>query len=229
MVDSVRLSIVVPVGPTDEAWRDLLAQLQHADECFEVVLVFAGSAPDGLTQTTRGGAPIRMINSQLGRAQQMNAGARAACGEWLWFLHADSRLYADLALLLRPRDPNQLYYFNLRFFDGPVLLRLNAMFVWLRTRLWGMPFGDQGFLLSSKLFDRVGGFDLSLPAGEDHALAWAAYRLGVPVKPIGAVLGTSGRRYAEFGWLRTTWYYASQSFKQARQFKAMFKPKNSSL
>ena len=214
-----RLSIVVPVGPNDPAWRSLLVQLQYADDRVEIILVFAQDLPRDIASHTDKGAVIHALQGTTGRAAQMNLGARVAQAEMIWFLHADSTLYSALELALHKDAANTLYFFALRFVDGPRLLRLNEIGVYLRTRFWGMPFGDQGFLINKRSFTRLGGFDESLPHGEDHQLAWRAKAASYAIEAIGATLGTSGRRYAEHGWLRTTLYYSRLAFAQAKQFR----------
>ena len=122
------------------------------------------------------------------------------------------------------RAPAGLGYFDLRFAaDGPVAVHLNALGVRLRSRVLGLPFGDQGFFLPAATFARLGGFDPSLPHGEDHALVWAARRAGVPLVAAGAPLYTSARKYAEHGWLRTTVRHvrltAVQAWHEARRVR----------
>jgi hypothetical protein len=214
-----QLSIVVPVGPNDPAWRALLVQLQDADERVEIILVFAQNLPSDIAPQTDKGAVIRAVQGTPGRAAQMNLGASLAQAEMIWFLHADSTLYDALEQALRKREAKTLYFFALRFVDGPWLLRFNEIGVYLRTRFWGMPFGDQGFLMHARSFAQLGGFDESLPHGEDHHLAWRAKAWCYEIEAINATLGTSGRRYAEHGWLRTTLHYSQLAFAQAKQFR----------
>ncbi|MFY8136371.1 MAG: TIGR04283 family arsenosugar biosynthesis glycosyltransferase [Aquimonas sp.] len=216
-----RLSIVVPIGPGETAWRALLDDLQSLPVDVELLLVGVDRAPVELD--ARSGAlagRLRWLRTERGRAHQQNAGAAAARGEWLCFLHADSRLDAGAvrALAALAQRPSALYYFDLGFFDGPGLLRLNALGANLRSRLLGLPFGDQGLSLPRTAFERLGGFDPSLPRAEDHALVWAAHRAGLTVRPVGARLRTSGRRYAEAGWLRTTLRFLALTWTQARAF-----------
>ena len=138
----------------------------------------------------------------------MNAGARATTHPFLWFLHADSRLTPHaLASLGRSlaEAPRALHYFDLAFLDdGPALMQINELGARLRSRWGGMPFGDQGFCIAGEVWEGLGGFRTDVEYGEDHLLAWAARRAGVPLRPVGAPLLTSARRYRERGWLRTT-------------------------
>lgn len=216
----MRLSVVVPVGPGDESWRSLLpdlAPLPAGDA--EILLVAAtGSRPAGFDPADFGlRAETRWLEAPAGRATQQNAGAASARGDLLWFVHADSRLpAATLAAALQFAAGHALGYCELRFrADGPVLVRLNAWGAHWRSRLFRLPFGDQGLLLPRAVFESLGGFDPAVVVGEDHALVAAARRAGVPVVPLGATIETSARRYAEHGWLRTTARHWALTLAQA--------------
>ncbi len=214
----MRLSIIVPLAPGEAAWRGLAAQLDPllGAEC-ELLLVAAGAPVQWTSERA-----VRLLACLPGRARQLNYGAAQAAGEWLWFLHADTRL-SDAAwpALQRfmSRDAMAMGWFDLTFReDGPRLMRWNARGANLRSRFLGMPFGDQGFVLPKRLFDVLGGFDERAAYGEDHLLVWAARRAGYRVPPVGASLSTSARKYARHGWARTTgrhvWLTAVQAFPQ---------------
>lgn len=220
----MRLSIVVPVGPGEQAWRELLPDLAALGTGTEIVLVSPPrSAPASFDPASFGLArPARWIEAPAGRACQQNAGARLATGTTLWFLHADSRLpRASVEAAMRFAGQEALGYFELRFRrDGPRLVRLNALGARIRSRWLGLPFGDQGLMLPRGLFTRLGGFDESLASGEDHALVWAVRRAGISLVALDAAIYTSARRYAEKGWLRTTLRHLRMSLQQARAFSA---------
>lgn len=117
-------------------------------------------------------------------------------------------------------------YFDLRFLDdGPALMRLNAAGAWIRSHCFGLPFGDQGLLIRRDAFERVGGFDPRLDCGEDHDLVWRLRRAGVRPRPVGAVLFTSARRYAERGWWTTTAWHLCETWRQARRFSRVEAPR----
>jgi len=212
------ISIVIPAGPGERAFQALLDDLRELPESIEVLLVAAsGDAIGGLPAVPGG---LRLLHAPPGRARQQNAGAAAAGGDWLSFLHADSRLDARAlrALVgLTGRAP-ALYHFDLHFLDGPAALRLNALGANLRSRLLGLPFGDQGLSLRRADFLALGGFDETLPRAEDHALVWTARRAGLRVHSLGVRLSTSGRRYREIGWWRTTARFIALSLRQAWAF-----------
>lgn len=221
------LSVIVPVGPGDTAWQGLLPQLAALPPDAELRLVACraeDAAHAALAAADALPADRAWLIAPRGRARQMNAGARATRGAALWFLHADSRLQdppAALAALARTlsREPAALGYFDLRFSaDGPAATALNTAGAWIRSRWLGLPFGDQGLFLSRSTFERLGGFDESLPAAEDHALVWAARRAGVRLRATGLGIHTSARRYAEQGWARTTVRHLLLTARQAWRF-----------
>src|SRR5262245_16741858 len=84
------LTVVVPLGPGEQAWRELLPELAALAPVAELLVVPA-RAEDAPEQEIEALGARRLLASP-GRARQQNAGGKAANGEWLWFLHADSRL-----------------------------------------------------------------------------------------------------------------------------------------
>ncbi len=219
------LSVVIPLAPGENAWRPLLSDLARLPAAAEVILVAATGTPppDDLAALTTALPPsLVWWEAPRGRAAQQNAGAAAARHPLLWFLHADSRLdgqiLAELARAL-PRLSGRLGYFDLDFAaDGPPWMRLNVLGAKIRSRWLGLPFGDQGLLLGRADFERLGGFDPGVGWGEDHDLVWRAHRDGLRLLRIPAAITTSARKYAEQGWLRTTFRHLLGTWRQARVF-----------
>jgi hypothetical protein len=222
-VPAPQLTVVIPVAPADHAWRellrDLVAQLGAEDE---LIVAATTPAPPEFAALCPGGidpARWRWIEGPPGRARQQNQAAKVAAGRHLWFLHADSRLEAGALHSLRSclvAAPEALCYFDLRFLpDGPSLMWLNASGAWLRSRLLGLPFGDQGLALSREAFLQVGGFREDVAYGEDHLLVWAARRSGVRLLAVGRPLYTSARKYRDQGWLATTLTHFRYTWRQA--------------
>ncbi|MCK9539418.1 TIGR04283 family arsenosugar biosynthesis glycosyltransferase [Dokdonella sp.] len=216
----LRLSVIVPFAPHESAGDALLEQLRGLPADCEIIVVRAGE-PGSHPPAAQGNRDPRrrQLTAPPGRASQMNAGARAARGRWLWFLHADSRLHprtlpALHAFLARHHDA--LGYFDLRYADdGPALTRLNALGANLRARWLGMPFGDQGLVLPAAWFARLGGYDEQAPYGEDHLLVWQARHAGLPLRRLRAPLTSSARKYAREGWLKVTARHWRLTLRQA--------------
>src|SRR3989338_879848 len=190
------ISIIIPVGPGENALEALLKDLRPIEKEAELIVVRGASRP-----------------------KQLNDGVRKATRDFLWFLHADSRLAPKtLGALLKSlgNDPHALHYFNLRFLpDGPPLMFINEIGCWIRSRILGVPFGDQGFAVSKEIFETMGGFPENVPYGEDHLFVWRARQKGVPLLCTGASLFTSARPYAKAGWAKLTWNYARGWTRQA--------------
>ena len=216
------VAIIIPAGPGDGAWRDLLPQLAGAD-AREIVLVLAEEDDVSVDSNLN----ICVVHAPAGRALQLNAGTRASKADWLWFLHADSAVTNKTLEAMRGFvDTNQdaIGYFCLGFVgDGPRWMFLNAWGASLRSRLFGLPFGDQGLLMPRRVFRQLGGFSESIGKGEDHALIWMARAQGIPLHAIKATIRTSARRYAENGWWKTTRMHLHMTQDQATRFSRQAK------
>ncbi|MBD3676276.1 MAG: TIGR04283 family arsenosugar biosynthesis glycosyltransferase [Planctomycetaceae bacterium] len=219
------LSIIIPIGPHETAWRNLLPQLLDAGGEAEILLASPDSEPDDWSEMLEqwGGEPpnipVHWIQTPPGRALQMNEAARQANGEFLWFLHADSEINSETVEWLQnslTAAPEALHYFDLKFQnDGPLLMRLNRWGVWIRSHWFQMPFGDQGLAISAKTFRELGGYDESQPYGEDHHFVWRARIAGGKLRRVGASIATSARKYRDRGWLRTTCRHVWLTWRQA--------------
>lgn len=213
----VDVAVVIPVGPGDRSWQELIQLLDAHAPGMARRLVFAhGDLQSRPRQSTE-----RWTQATRGRARQQNAGAAGLTSRWLWFLHADSRPDAAAVAAMRrfvAIDEDAIGYFDLKFSDdGPALMRLTEAAANWRSRKLRLPFGDQGLLLRQQRFYELGGFDESRSYGEDHALIWQARRDGVPIRRIPAALVTSARKYRERGWLLTTLQHQRLTWWQAWQ------------
>ncbi len=216
------ISVIVPVAEGDSAWYDLLADLQGLNCDDEILLSSWTPLAAELERATSGlqiACPIRCILSEKGRARQMNAAAREAQSDFLWFVHADTRLDANSLALLRTaiqKEPSSLHFFNLRFLqDGPGLMKVNSFGVWLRSHLLRLPFGDQGLCVHRKTFSLLESYNEKVSAGEDHLFVWRAHQLEVPVSGVPSILSTSARKYQQRGWGRTTALHLQVTASQA--------------
>lgn len=213
------LSVIIPLAPNEAAWQSLLADLAKLPDGTEILFVTPEGSIISHETILLPKKKIRFLSSKPGRGSQMNAGAKAAKGTFLWFLHADSKFGHDtLSVLLRAiqNHPASLLYFDLAFLgDATPLMFLNAWGVRFRSRILKVPFGDQGFCIGHDLFQDLGGFPENLPYGEDHIFVWKARQHGIEVQPVCATLYTSARKYKKHGWLKTTFIHQYLWIKQA--------------
>ena len=124
-----------------------------------------------------------------------------AQGEWLLFLHADTHLAPGwaAAVLRHLRDaPDRAGYFRLRFRAEGAAPWIVARWANFRARVLGLPYGDQGLLISRALYEFVGGYP-EIALMEDVAFAEA---LKGRIQPLAGEAWTSARRYQRIGWMR---------------------------
>jgi len=201
-----RVSIVIPTLDAAAALRRSLPPLAafHAlDLIREVILADGGSSDE--TPAIAEAAGARLAVSDRGRGVQLAAGAESARGEWLLFLHADTRLEpgwddAVRAFVGDPGNARRAAYFRLRLDDKRFGARRVAWLANLRSRLLGLPYGDQGLLVARAFYRELGGFR-PLPLMEDVDLVRRIGRRRLVVLDAAAV--TSAARYRSGGyWLR---------------------------
>jgi rSAM/selenodomain-associated transferase 2 len=197
------LSIVIPVldeAPDIVGALEALAPLRARGA--EIIVVDGGSADDTVA-LARPRADL-VIASARGRATQMNAGADAARGRVLLFLHADTRLpeNADqLALDGLAQSRRAWGRFDVTIIGVHPLLRVIAGAMNLRSRLTGIATGDQAIFVTRAAFDAVGGFP-EIALMEDITLARNLKRVSSPLC-LRARVTTSGRRWERRGVVRT--------------------------
>jgi rSAM/selenodomain-associated transferase 2 len=190
----MRISAVVPtLGPADHL-PACLHSLAGADE-----IVIADGGPNAATAEIARQAGARLIEAPRGRGLQLAAGAAASSGDILLFVHSDTRLSPGWSRVARMHvaRSSRPACFRLRLDDPAWQARLIERGVSFRTRLLGLPYGDQGLLISREAYDRSGGFR-PLPLLEDVELL---RRIEGPIMLEAEAL-TSAERWRRDGWAR---------------------------
>jgi rSAM/selenodomain-associated transferase 2/rSAM/selenodomain-associated transferase 1 len=205
-VSRARPSLTIVIPTLDEAERlpRLLSDLDSLDA--EVVVVDGGSADATRDLARAGGA--RVLESPPGRATQLRTGAASTDAEWLFFLHADSRIEPDALTALRDflasAALDDFAHYRFALDDTGRFHRFIEFGQRLRERWSQLPYGDQGLIVSRELYERAGCYP-QWPIMEDVGLLDRLAQIGRRVV-LPARLLTSSRRYdAESGvlaWLR---------------------------
>ena len=164
----------------------------------EVIFADGGSSDDTEQIAEEVGATF--LSTPTGRGNQMAAAARVARGGWLLFLHSDSVLGRDWqdAVIRHLTNPEQAAYFKLRFDETTFPARTVAGWANIRSRWLGLPYGDQGLLISQHLYKRTGGYP-EIPLMEDVAMA---RKLRGKLTALPVSIETSADKYREDGWFK---------------------------
>jgi rSAM/selenodomain-associated transferase 2 len=203
MAPMPQLSIVIPVLDEAATIADALAALAPYRARGAEVIVVDGGSRDDTVETARPRAD-KVIAAPRGRGSQMNAGAAAAQGDALLFLHADTRLPPEADRLVvdaLARSKRAWGRFDVTIAGRSPFLRVVAAMMNLRSRLTGIATGDQAMFMTRAAFAQAGGFP-DIPLMEDIVLSRRLKSVSPPAC-LSARVTTSGRRWDRDGVVRT--------------------------
>lgn len=199
------LSVIIPTLNEAGSIEPALERLQAQAPQVQLVVVDGGSTDDTVSRAQK---LARVLESPPGRAEQLNLGARRCRGEWMLFLHADTRLPDGFteAVEAAAADGYKAGAFRLRIEGSHPLLPVLALGANARTRLRGIALGDQGLFVQRDLFFELGGYP-PVPIGEDYAFARRLREANVPFFLSAMAAETSGRRWDRHGFWHTWWQH----------------------
>ena len=195
------ISIIVPVLNEENSIGVFLEDLRTLEGDKEIIIVDGGSCDNTINIAESYGI---VVESPKGRAKQMNAGAKLAKGDILWFLHSDSRIESN-SLLQIEKFMEEDYIggsFKLYFYDlDTAFMRYVANSSNRRSKYLKLIFGDQGLFMKKDIFEKLNGYkDMELM--EDWDMSRRIHKLG-KMKAMNTRIGTSARRFHKGGQVKT--------------------------
>ena len=164
----ISLSIIIPTLNEAKNLPLLLSDLAEIKEISEIIVIDSNSKDATKDIASIYGAKCFNTMEQ-NRGFQLNKGAKSAKGNWLLFIHADSRLNQNWSKEISnilSLDNKFIYFFRFKVNNNGLIFRLLELFVNLRTLILKTPYGDQGLLINREIYFKYGGYK-NIPIMED--------------------------------------------------------------
>lgn len=200
------ISVVIPVFQEEESIGRTVRHLRALSRTGEIEIIVVDGDSSGSTIRTISDRQVITATSGKGRARQMNRGAELASGNILLFLHADTLLPDDGLVKIEAAMKNDACMagsFNLGINSSRRIFRITEKYAAFRTRLTGIPFGDQAIFIRKAYFENTGRYR-DIPLMEDIELMVRIKKRGGHVVIIPEKVLTSARRWEREGVLYCT-------------------------
>ena len=163
-----KISIIIPTINEANNLPLLLSDLSNIQKEGEIIIVDCGSEDKTIDIANIYGAKV-FISKERNRGLQLDIGAKNSKGEWLIFLHADTRLTHDwfkkINLFLKG-NKNIIYYFEFKINHKKIIYRVLEILVNIRSKFFKKPYGDQGLIIQRAIYFKNNGFR-NIPLMED--------------------------------------------------------------
>ena len=163
-----KISIIIPTINEANNLPLLLSDLSTIHKDGEIIIVDCGSEDKTIDIANIYGAKVYK-SKERNRGLQLDLGAKKSSGDWLIFLHADTRLTYDWFTkikLVSKGDKNYIYYFKFKINDKKFIYRLLEILVNFRSQYFKQPYGDQGLIIHKSIYLKNNGFR-KIPLMED--------------------------------------------------------------
>ena len=163
-----KISIIIPTINEANNLPLLLSDLSIIQKVGEIIIVDCGSKDKTIDVANIYGAKVYK-SKERNRGLQLDLGAKNSKGEWLIFLHADTRLTNDWFIKIKSvfkRDKNFIYNFKFKINNKKKIYRVLEILVNFRSRYLKQPYGDQGLIIHKSIYLKNNGFK-KIPFMED--------------------------------------------------------------
>ena len=163
-----KISIIIPTINEASNLPLLLSDLSSIQKEGEIIIVDSGSEDKTIDVANIYGAKV-FISKERNRGLQLDIGAKNSKGEWLIFLHADTRLNHDWLKKLNSflkGNKNSIYYFEFKINHKKIIYRVLEILVNFRSKFFKQPYGDQGLIIHRTTYFKNNGFR-KIPLMED--------------------------------------------------------------
>ncbi len=163
-----KISIIIPTINEANNLPLLLSDLSSIQKEGEIIIVDCGSEDKTVDIANIYGAKVYK-SEERNRGLQLNIGAKNSKGDWLIFLHADTRLTHDWFKKINSflnGDKNYIYYFKFKINHEKIIFRVLEILVNLRSQFFKQPYGDQGLVIHRTTYFKNNGFR-KIPLMED--------------------------------------------------------------
>ena len=193
------ISLIIPTLNSSLNIRTILNNLKGI--FFEIIVIDGQSSDDSYKIAKR--YTRQVYTAEPGRGYQLSMGALKSKGEWLLFLHSDSLLNEECLLRINefissPTNKYKAAVFKLKINNSNIFARIIENLANIRTKIFSLPYGDQGLLISKEYYQKIGGYkkvkimedlDIIKKIGGKNLIILDAY------------IKTSSENYVRDGWI----------------------------
>ena len=123
------------------------------------VIIVDGNSTDNTRKLLKN---LKIIKTKASRGTQLKKGAKYSKQEWLFFIHADTKLHIEnikeIKCFINKKNIYKVGFFHLKFNNSSIFAYFISKWANFRTKVFNMPFGDQCLLINRLYYESIGGY-----------------------------------------------------------------------